>query len=208
MDPAQLGALLALLTAGLLSPGPDFLLILRNALAGPRRSAGTVAGIAVGLAVMTSTLVGALAAAARYAPAAIPAAALAGAAWLGWVGSQALRGALASAATADAAAAIRVSDTFKAGFLDGLVCNLTNAKAFLFFAGLFGALAGPGGSPSGWLPVVVVLHATVCWSLLAALLHLPPIRCRLVRHQRLLLGLFGAGLIFIAVAVATETLLR
>ena len=51
-DLAPLAGLFGVLTLGLLSPGPDFLLILRNSL-GPTaaRGFGTVAGIGLGLAV-------------------------------------------------------------------------------------------------------------------------------------------------------------
>ena len=50
-DLAPLAGLFGVLTLGLLSPGPDFLLILRNSL-GPTaaRGLGTVAGIGLGLA--------------------------------------------------------------------------------------------------------------------------------------------------------------
>ena len=80
--------LLGVLTLGLLSPGPDFLLILRNSL-GPTaaRGLGTAAGITLGLAVQVATI--------SFGFAALPAPAmralqLAGAAYLAYLGLRSL----------------------------------------------------------------------------------------------------------------------
>ncbi len=199
---AHLAGLLGVLTLGLLSPGPDFLLILRNSL-GPtaRRGLGTAAGIALGLAVQVAAI--SLGFAALPAPA-MRALQLAGAAYLAYLGLRAL----CTRTTADTASAEPVVHGARSGFVDGLVCNLTNPKAFLFFVGLFAQVLPPG-TPLGWriaLPVTIVVHGATLWTLVVLALRAPLVAAQLRRAQHWLPRVFGLALLALAAWLAWTTL--
>jgi len=221
-------ALLGVLTLGLLSPGPDFLLILRNSL-GPSRACafGTAAGIALGLAVQVAAI--SLGFAALPAPA-MRALQLAGAAYLAYLGLRALHPnpvaenpTSATATTAPASTtcssvfrsghenpspALALSPALRRGFIDGLVCNLTNPKAFLFFVGLFAQVL-PAGTPLGWriaLPVMIVVHGATLWTLIVLALRSPLVAARLRRAQHWLPQAFGVALLALAAWLVWTTL--
>jgi threonine/homoserine/homoserine lactone efflux protein len=199
---AHLAGLLGVLTLGLLSPGPDFLLILRNSL-GPtaRRGLGTAAGIALGLAVQVTAI--SLGFAALPAPA-MRALQLAGAAYLAYLGLRALCARTTAANTAPEPAVHGA----RSGFVDGLVCNLTNPKAFLFFVGLFAQVLPPGTS-LGWriaLPVTIVVHGATLWTLIVLALRAPLVAAQLHRAQHWLPRVFGLALLALAAWLAWTTL--
>ncbi len=212
---AQLLGLLGVLSLGLLSPGPDFLLILRNSL-GPTaaRGLGTVAGITLGLAVQVLAI--------SLGCAALPAAAmralqLAGAAYLAYLGLRALLAradATVSTTAADQGRKILMrsdhenASAARRGFVDGLVCNLTNPKAFLFFVGLFAQLL-PTGTALGWriaVPVTIVVHGAVLWTLVVLALRAPVVAAQLRRAQHWLPRAFGLALLALALWLAWRSL--
>lgn len=203
---AHLAGLLGVLTLGLLSPGPDFLLILRNSL-GPtaRRGLGTAAGIALGLAAQVIAISLGFAALPHAAMRALQ---LAGAAYLAYLGLRALcaRPAADTAPTGAEGAAPGA----RSGFLDGLVCNLTNPKAFLFFVGLFAQVL-PAGTPLAWriaLPVTIVVHGALMWTLIVLALRTPLVAAQLRRAQSWLPRAFGLALLALAVWLVWATLGR
>ena len=226
---AHLAGLLGVLTLGLLSPGPDFLLILRNSL-GPTaaRGLGTAAGIALGLAVQVAAI--SLGFAALPAPA-MRALQLAGAADLAYPGLRSLRARADSPAPSAAASSATTpaprehtflsrsgqesvlevsgpSPALRRGFVDGLVCNLTNPKAFLFFVGLFAQVL-PAGTPLGWriaLPVMIVVHGATLWTLIVLALRSPLVAAQLQRAQHWLPRAFGLALLALAAWLAWTTL--
>jgi threonine/homoserine/homoserine lactone efflux protein len=198
---ANLAWLLVVLTLGLLSPGPDFWLIVKNSMGTPRSYAlGTVAGIATGLAVQMLVISFGFGAAP---PAVLRGVQLAGVAFLAFVGLRALLAAPAGG-TGAPAAALRAG--VRSGYFQGLLCNLTNPKAFLFFVSLFAQTLRPDTGRL-WrvvLPVAVVIHGATAWSLVVAALQSPPVARRLERAQRWLPRAFGAALIVLAGAVVAE----
>ncbi len=203
---AQLAGLLGVLTLGLLSPGPDFVLILRNSL-GPTaaRGLGTAAGIALGLAVQVLAISLGFAALPAVAMRALQ---LVGAAYLAWLGVRALlvRGAPAPA-TASGPAQVPGAHS---GFIDGLVCNLTNPKAFLFFVGLFAQVLPPG-TAFGWrvaVPLLIVAHGWTMWTLIVLALRAPPVAARLHRAQHWLPRVFGLVLLGFALWLIGAALAR
>jgi threonine/homoserine/homoserine lactone efflux protein len=192
---AIFAALFGVLTLGLLSPGPDFLLILRNS-AGPSRARafGTVGGIVCGLAAQSVTI--------ALGFAALPAAAMrvlqfGGAAYLAYLGLRALLCRPGPAATGQESE----STGALSGFLDGLVCNVTNPKVFIFFVGVFTQVIPPQAT-LGWrllVPGAVVLHGLVLWSLIVLALRSSPIAGQLRRAQRWLPRAFGVALLAFAI---------
>jgi len=175
--------LLGVLTLGLLSPGPDFFLVVRNSLGGSRaRALGTVGGIAIGLAVQGMVIALGFAAA----PAGVlRGVQLVGAAFLAYLGIRSLLAPPIAPGAADTPPGAAQPGAHS-GLVEGLLCNLTNPKAFLFFVSLYAQVMRPGVA-AGWrvvLPVTVVLHALVCWSLIVLAVQSPPVARRLQRAQR------------------------
>jgi threonine/homoserine/homoserine lactone efflux protein len=125
--------------AALLSPGPDFFLLIRAALLRGRQQAdGCAAGIA--LANLLSMLLVVLAL--NLLPARSgwlwPALQIAGGGYFVWIGGQALRSRrqleLAAAAVQEA------RGTWAGGLCEGLLASCLNPKLPIFYAGLFGVL--------------------------------------------------------------------
>jgi threonine/homoserine/homoserine lactone efflux protein len=211
----QVATLLGILTVGLVSPGPDFFLVLKNSMSGSRsRAFATGIGIAVGLTLQVVALSLGLAVAP---PVVLRCIQLAGAGVLIWLGTRALLSRPAkppAAADADGATtaaaggageirgltqgqALRARGQAMAGFMEGFLCNATNVKVFIFFVSIFSQFLRAGASWQ-WrvaVPVIVVLHGAVMWSLITAALLSPPVASRLARAQRWLPRVFGVVLV-------------
>ncbi|AHF89724.1 lysine transporter LysE [Opitutaceae bacterium TAV5] len=229
----QLVTLLGILTVGLLSPGPDFFLIVRNSMSGSRaRAFATGWGIAAGLGLQVTALSLGLAVAPALVLRTIQ---LAGALFLAWIGLKALlarpaadavtveeggrqnANAPASAAALPVAAAAAVRQHLPAdrdrkqaaaGFMEGFLCNVTNVKVFVFFVSLFSQFVT---AESAWqwrvlMPVTVVVHGAVMWLLITWALLFPPVARQLARAQRWLPRAFGVVLLGFAAWVVREAL--
>jgi threonine/homoserine/homoserine lactone efflux protein len=192
----HLAWILGVLTLGLLSPGPDFFLVVKNSLGGSRaRALGTVAGIAVGLAVQGAVIALGFVAAP---PALLRTVQLAGAVFLGYLGVRAFFA--AAEHPPEAGAPVTTALGARSGFIQGLLCNLTNPKAFLFFVSLYAQIVRPGAATL-WrigLPALIVGHALVAWSLVVFAVQSPPVERRLLRAQHWLPRAFGCALLALA----------
>lgn len=189
--PFDLATLIVILTVGLFTPGPDMLVVLKNSLGGRVHGLATVAGIIVGLGMQTALLAAAFTLLAGHTEAIAEALRWAGACALFYLGFRAL---LAKPVGAGSSAAIA---TGRPAFVEGLLCNLTNPKAFLFFTGVFSQLIVPG-SPR-WLafalPAIITAHGAVCWTILSMLVQSRQIAGRLQRAQGVIVRVFGALLV-------------
>ena len=180
--------LLVFMAAGVvlnLTPGPDVMFIIANAVRG-----GLRAGLAAALGISAGCLVH-VAAAALGVSALLAASATAfsvlkwvGAVYLVWVGLQMLRGVLKSNASKSIAdgltstsagdrldAQLPVSTVFRRGFLT----NVLNPKVALFFLAFVPQFIAPGAAHTGWVFLALGLLFTangllVCvgWALAAA----------------------------------------
>ena len=142
----NLAWLLVVLTLGLLSPGPDFMLIVKNSVGTPRSFAlGTVAGIAAGLAVQVLVISFGFVAAP---PPVLRAVQIAGAGFLAYLGLRALFAAPGPAGAP--AAALRAGA--RSGFLQGLLCISPIRRRSFSLSACSPRRSGrtracPGGSP-------------------------------------------------------------
>jgi threonine/homoserine/homoserine lactone efflux protein len=147
LDPAALSTFLAAFALALVSPGPNFALMLRIGLVAGRKAAlRTTLGIAVGEAIWgAAALFGVAALALRY-PVLGTAIRLSGGLFLLWLAFAALR----SAWQGPPAAPPQVGGGASApgGFGTGLALMLLNAKAGFFWVSLTGVLLGPAASPA------------------------------------------------------------
>ena len=159
-----------------LIPGPDFAVVTKNALAGGRkRGSWASAGVA------TSNLVQGTAAACGLSAAIVRAQPVfetikwAGAAYLVFLGAQAIRSAIRGRyepdrpGSGESAAAARPLVGWRQGFLS----NITNPKVLVFYLAVLPQFLVPGASP-GWLLALAWSHAalSLAWLLtLTAGLH-------------------------------------
>ncbi len=204
---ALFGAVAAAHALGVMSPGPDFAVVIRAALA-QGRSAGvwTAAGIGSGILFHVAYGLFGLRWLTQQFPWSLDAIALAGAAFLIWIGSAALRAQPLNIQTPEAASAVRGEWWRHYGV--GLATNLLNPKATLFFVALFTTVVSGPVSPTmmivlaAWLPL-----STFGWfASVALMLSHPGLRRGLQKHAHRIDRAMGAILIALGAAVIVSTL--
>lgn len=170
MTAAAWATLLVTFGVAIMSPGPDTFLLLRLGVRERRSAVLAACGIMVGNTVWTVASVAGLAAFLRALPGALPVLQLLGSAVLVWMGVQSIRGGLAALGNRGGEAAVSGRATDHPLRL-GLVTNLSNPKALLFFTALFSQILPPG---AGWIDrALIVLALTalgLTWFVLFALL--------------------------------------
>jgi threonine/homoserine/homoserine lactone efflux protein len=214
-------ALVALLAV--MTPGPDFAIVTRASLAGGRR-AGVLAtlGIGTGLLVHASAAAAGLSVVIATSAVAFTVVKLIGAVYLLVLGVLALRGALRRRRDPDpdAAAAVealvtpgrpgpgrRSFRTARAAYTQGLLTNVLNPKAVLFFLSLMPQFIPAGGSVVAWtmLLTAILIAAALSWFALVAVL-VVQLRGVLTRPRvaRTVEGTTGAVFIGLAGRLALE----
>jgi len=195
--------LLLVCTLGLLTPGPDMMLILKNSLTGNRKAAfATVWGVCAAILVHMTYCVLGLGYLLTHHPLIFKIAQYAGATYLIYVGVQALRhtnrGDNAMGETLDSGLSQRL------GFAQGFWNNLLNPKAAFFFIALFAEMfSAQVGLPMRiYYAGVVTLHAFVAWTLLVLLLQSRAIQQFVMRSRKMVEVVFGTVLIALGVKVA------
>jgi RhtB (resistance to homoserine/threonine) family protein len=205
---ANIPAFLGVAALVLVSPGPDTALVTKNALIHGRRPAlATCFGVATGLLIWTLASALGIAAVVHASAAAFTTLKLIGAAYLVWLGIQALRAAAHGGPQTPAldAGARRVGA--RRGFRQGLISNLANPKIAVFFTSLVPQFIGSGHAvlvPSLVLGAAFALM-TVAWlcsyalvaSKAAGLLTRPRVKAALDRIS-------GCVLIGLGLRIATE----
>jgi len=154
--------------AGVLSPGPDVLLVLRTGLRESRRAAlAAVAGICTGLLVhITYSMVG-LGVLVTQSAGLSAAVTVAGSCYLIWIGVQAWRAAPSAAIAEGAPTALPVTawQAYRMGFLT----NVLNIKAMVFFVAVFTQVIRPETETlwKGVYGLTILGTAAVCFSAIA-----------------------------------------
>jgi threonine/homoserine/homoserine lactone efflux protein len=183
------------------SPGPDMLLLLKAAVNHPLKAGLlTVLGIVCGLAVHCMLGVLGLSVLLQTNPWTFKVLLVLGAFYLGWLGCKLLLSLRQRPAVADDLAEGKdISST--AAFMQGLVTNLTNVKAFLFLTSFLTAgLRDDPSSQRRWLLVAIILgQALVFWSLFLWLLKRPSLLAAYQRLERPLNAMFGILLLCLSV---------
>jgi RhtB (resistance to homoserine/threonine) family protein len=165
------------------SPGPDFALVLRQSLAHGRRVAVWASiGIGSGIAIHVGYCSLGLGLLLKDSPVALNIAKYLGAAYLAWVGVQALRAQPREGdldlSEGDAAPSNR------AAWLQGFIVNVLNPKAALFFVSLYALRVSPhtpAGLKFGY--AVWLVLATMAWFCLVSVLFTQTeVRRRFLRH--------------------------
>ncbi|AQV95639.1 lysine transporter LysE [Cupriavidus necator] len=188
----------------LLSPGPDFFLVVRSALVhGPRRTSGVCLGIALGNGVFIGLALAGFAAMRDY-PLLFVALQWAGCAYLAWLGWRLLRASGALTIPAADAAARAAPAPWLTQLASGFLSAVLNPKNGLFYASLFSVLAASRTPAAVQLAYGAWMFAVVlAWDLLVAhgIGH-PAVAARFGRSVRWVERLTGAVLWLLALAVA------
>lgn len=188
---------------GMLSPGPDFFLVIKNAARYPRAAAMfTALGVICGVATHMSYCVAGLAVVITTTPWLFNVLKYAGAAYLIWVGIQALRARGDSKMNLSQLTPQTVS--LKAAFLQGYLCNLLNPKATLFFLAVFTQVLQVNSSIGEklWYAGIILSLSVVWWPLLVILFQSEPVRRGLAKAQKVVDRLLGGVLIALGIKVA------
>jgi threonine/homoserine/homoserine lactone efflux protein len=134
---AELAGFLGLAVVVICTPGPDTALTIRNALAGGRRAGvATALGVSLGQAVWTIAAAVGVVALLRASQPAFTALRLLGAAYLVFLGLQALAAAFRRRHEEGKVVATRARTTPGAALRQGLLSNLANPKMAVFFTSL------------------------------------------------------------------------
>ncbi len=187
-----------------MSPGPDFALIVRNSLAGSRRAGiWTAAGFALGIGVhVTYSLLG-IGLVISQSILLFNAIKLAGAAYLIVIGCKALFARKPDGEASEEAVERRAIGA-SAALWSGFLCNALNPKATLFFLALFTQLIDP--STPLMLQALYGFYMsaqTFAWfSLVASVLSLRPIRERFAVIQHGFGRVVGGLLLALGINVA------
>ena len=190
-------------TLGILSPGPDFFMVIKNAARYRRLPAMMTAfGITCGVLTHMSYCVAGLAVVITTTPWLFDILKYAGAAYLIWVGLLAL---LARGhKSMDMTGVIQQETTLKKAFLQGYLCNLLNPKATLFFLSIFTQVLNvKSGFPEKlWYAGVILTVSVIWWPMLVVLIQSAPVRRGLAKAQKVIDKMLGGLLIALGIKVA------
>ena len=208
MDASQFAAFLGVSIVVIVTPGQDTALTIRNTVLGGRRGGVfTALGVVTGQATWTVAASAGLAALLVASEAAFVALRLAGAAYLVFLGAQALLGALRGGGEARGAVPGAPRLEPSAAYRQGVLSNLGNPKMAVFFPSLLPQFA-PQGEASF---LALLLLGLVCCALTLAWLSAYAVvvmkagdLLRRRRIRRALDGLTGAVLVALGLRLATE----
>ncbi|ELY2907264.1 LysE family transporter [Cronobacter dublinensis] len=190
-------------TLGMLSPGPDFFLVIKNAARYPRSAAMmTAAGVIAGVITHMTYCVAGIAVVITTTPWLFGALKYVGAAYLVWLGVNALLARGTTSLALDGVA--QESTSLKKAFLQGYLCNLLNPKATLFFLAMFTQVlnVNSGMMEKLWYAGIIVALTLVWWPLLVWLIQSAPVRRGLTKAQKVIDKLLGGMLLALGIKVA------
>lgn len=189
---------------GMISPGPDFFLVVKNSLHYPRKCALiTCIGIIMGIFTHMSYCVVGIAMLIKTTPWLFAILRYVGATYLAWIGCKAIL-----------AKNIGLNDTQQAmnndhiscykAFMQGYLCNLLNPKATLFFLAIFTQVLALDSSLIDKLLVafIIWIEAVFWWPFVMVVFQSALIRQRYFRMQFVIDKLLGIILLVLAINVA------
>ena len=228
MDLSLLLTLGVIHTVALISPGPDFAIMVKIATQQRRNTAlAAAAGISVAILAHTILSLTGVSLVIKSSHILYLVVQIAGASYLAWMGFSALRSGMAiwrkPLASVDDEANDNVQDTSadsvskicvipmsqRQGFLTGLYTNLLNPKALVFFLTLFSALITPDVTASTKLVSAVLLFVlSLAWfGLLAVMLSKAQVQLKLQRLTPIIDVVIGVIFMSVAVAIVTNLVL-
>lgn len=198
-------AFVVALAVALAVPGPDLVLVVQSSTRGAREGVSTAAGVVTGLTLHALLAVAGATALVVSVPGVLSVVRILGAMVLLWMGASMLRSARA-AGTATLAAGPGVHG----GYTRGLVTNVTNPKALLFFAAILPQFIGIGagaGLRTMALCATVVLGSGLWWAATIVLVRLLGLQ-RSPAADRLISLVGGAALLVMGAGLLASTVLE
>lgn len=206
MDSSEILSLGSICFVGMVSPGPDFLLLARNSLAYPRAQAlATAFGIIAGCAFHSSYCLFGLALIVSKSVLVYQSIKYLGAAYLLYLGVKCLRAKSSSLAASERSAEETSRElSISQAFTQGLLCNLLNPKLAVFLLSLFTQFLSPdaGLFERAICVGIFFAQALIYWPLLALGLARPVLRAQYARLEPALNICFGLLIIACALKVA------
>ena len=205
MDNLHLLVTIAVIQAlGVVSPGPDFVMCVRNSLMYSRRTGVfTAIGFAVGVAVHVTYLIAGIAVIIARSPALFSMIKYFGAAYLLYMGIRSIASRSFGVDAPPPGRSRKDISPLNAVWI-GFLTNISNPKATLFFLGLFTIVARPG-TPRFVLIIagMIMVIETVLWfSFVAFFLNQRHVRSLADRFQGYFNLIFGVLLILISLRIA------
>jgi threonine/homoserine/homoserine lactone efflux protein len=195
-----LASLAAVHWLAMLSPGPNVLLVAQTAMSRSRAAAIAAAlGVAAGAGLLAAAATGGLTLLTDQSTALRQGLQIAGGCYLVYLGAT---------MWADGRPAAAGSAGGRSDFVRGLLTNLSNPKAAVFFGSIVGATLG--ADASDWVRaaavVVIVADATVWHCAVAVLFARPAVRDAYLRRRRTIDRVIGAALSALGVLLAVAAL--
>ncbi|EPF12266.1 MULTISPECIES: threonine export protein RhtC [Cedecea] len=178
----------------LMSPGPDFFFVSQTAVSRSRKEAMMgVMGITAGVMVWAGVALLGLHLILEKMAWLHNVIMVGGGLYLCWMGYQMLRGALKKEVKSEEAPTVELASGGKS-FVKGLLTNLANPKAIIYFGSVFSLFVGDNvGSAERWGLFVLIAIETFAWfSLVASLFALPKMRRGYQRLAKWIDGMAGA----------------
>ncbi|CAM2852196.1 LysE family translocator [Moritella viscosa] len=190
----------------LVSPGPDFALVVRLASQESRSTAiASAVGISIAILIHTILSLTGVSLIIKSSQTLYTIVQMVGAGYLAWMGFSAVKGSLQhwKAKVSVNSSPFKLNQlTPKQGFMQGLWTNLLNPKAMVFFIILFSAMITPDVSFITKLSAtVIMLGLSLIWFVLIALILSKPMIQQRVQKAAPAINLF-TGLLFMAVSSA------
>ena len=187
----------------MMSPGPDFFMVAKNAARYSRKAAlMTTLGVNLGIVFHMTYCIAGLALVIAGTPWLFTILKYAGAAYLIWIGIQAL---CSRAGTSlDVAAGAVQTVTYRQAFMQGFLCNVLNPKATLFFLSVFTQILQPHSTlgEKALIGGVILLLGLVYWPLVVVAIQHPRVVRVLSHTQTFLDRLLGGVLVALGLKVA------
>lgn len=189
---------------GMVSPGPDFFLLVKNSLSYPRKYAlMTCFGVIMGIFTHMSYCVIGIAVIIKTTPWLFIILRYAGAAYLIWIGIKALFTKV-SCSTYIGKDTKKGTISYKKAFIYGYLCNLLNPKATLFFLAIFTQVLSADSALLDKLLVafIIWIEAVIWWPVVVCVFQTEMVQRRYFKIQFIVDKLLGLILIALGVSVA------
>lgn len=189
--------------AAMASPGPNVLVVIRTAIAESRRAGlFCAAGVATGSAIWAGGAALGLGLVIANLPIAYDALRVLGGLYLVYLGVRTAR----SVAGWEAPPGVQPRASGRRAWRRGLLTNLSNPKAAVFFTSVFATLLPADSSLALRIAAVavIVVDALLWHALLAIVLSSPPAQARYLRARRRIDGVAGVVMIAFGLRLATD----
>lgn len=189
---------------GMISPGPDFFLVMKNSLSYPRKYAMmSCFGVVIAVLTHMSYCVAGIAVIIQTTPWLFTILRYVGATYLIWLGIKALL-AKAGGSTYLGRGTFTQAISYKKAFMQGYLCNLLNPKATLFFLAIFTQVLAIDSTLFDKLFVafIIWIEAVIWWPCVVIVFQSEIVQRRYFKIQCIVDKLLGVILIALGIKVA------